>query len=215
MDSVKENVIRGKELHDIFLEFVEIVIHEVLYLRGAYPTRFFEERRAYRLVVHQCTSTMVREYISSAISSILNALREGVVGDIGVRVSGWEDSEVLLRVLRIPSRPEAPLEEEFGLCSVEDQFRKALFFMQNGMPKRILLDIPDETDRSVPAFSLFLYSKRSLEPSAMGTLWVALPENPHEIESTGERERRSKEVCLASVDTDPLALDVCLSTHMD
>eukprot|EP01028_Stygiella_incarcerata_P014073 TRINITY_DN8_c0_g1_i1.p1 TRINITY_DN8_c0_g1~~TRINITY_DN8_c0_g1_i1.p1 ORF type:complete len:309 (-),score=71.66 TRINITY_DN8_c0_g1_i1:589-1491(-) len=205
--------IRGKELHDIFLEFVEVVIHEVLYLRGAYPMRFFEERRSYQLVVHQCTSPMVREYVSSATSSILSALREGVVGDIGVRVSGWEDSEMVVRVLRIPSRPDAPLgEEAFGLQQVEDQFRKALFFMQNGLPKRILRDVLDERDRSVPAFSLFLNSKWSLDPSALGTLWVALPEEFQEKESTTGRKRMRNEVCLASVDTDPLAIDLCLST---
>lgn len=55
---------------DVLCEFVEILIHNVLYVKKIYPEAIYETRRKYGIAVHKSIHPEVNEYIKECLTAI-------------------------------------------------------------------------------------------------------------------------------------------------
>jgi len=55
---------------DIVMEFVEVLIHQVIYLRDVYPASIFVTRRKFNLPLHMSQHPLVNEYITKVVASL-------------------------------------------------------------------------------------------------------------------------------------------------
>ena len=61
---------------DLFLEFLEVAVHQILYHRKVYPHSIFERRTLYEIPVKQSRHPDLNEYICSTLDGakpLLNA----------------------------------------------------------------------------------------------------------------------------------------------
>ncbi|XP_072385198.1 mitotic spindle assembly checkpoint protein MAD2B [Diabrotica undecimpunctata] len=55
---------------DILCEFLEVVIHNIVYIRKLYPETIFSRKRKYGVVVYQCIQPDVNNYITEVLKSV-------------------------------------------------------------------------------------------------------------------------------------------------
>ena len=55
---------------DVFTEFVEVLVHQIIYLRDIYPASIFETRRKFNLPLHMSQHPWVNEYIRKVVDSL-------------------------------------------------------------------------------------------------------------------------------------------------
>lgn len=55
----------------ILVEFLEVAITSVVFLKGVYPSDAFERRRYMNVVVQRARHPQLRDYIHSAVSGLL------------------------------------------------------------------------------------------------------------------------------------------------
>ncbi|KAJ6776533.1 MITOTIC SPINDLE ASSEMBLY CHECKPOINT PROTEIN MAD2 [Salix koriyanagi] len=60
----------------ILVEFLEVAITSVVFLKGVYPSDAFERRRYMNVVVQRARHPQLRDYIHSAVSGLLPFIRE-------------------------------------------------------------------------------------------------------------------------------------------
>ncbi|XP_023336335.1 DNA polymerase zeta processivity subunit [Eurytemora carolleeae] len=67
---------RTKETYlEVFLEFLEIFVHQVVYLREIYPTSIFVKKKKYRTPVMMSEHPWVNEYIERTLTSLLEYIK--------------------------------------------------------------------------------------------------------------------------------------------
>jgi len=59
----------------VFLELVEVLVHQVIYLREIYPKSIFAKKKKYKTVVMMCEHPWVNDYIQKTIGSLEAFLR--------------------------------------------------------------------------------------------------------------------------------------------
>ncbi|KAB2059590.1 hypothetical protein ES319_A11G316000v1 [Gossypium barbadense] len=72
------------EIAGILVEFLEVAITSVVYLKGIYPSGAFERRRYMNVVVQRARHPQLREYIHSAVSGLLPSIQKGLVERVAV-----------------------------------------------------------------------------------------------------------------------------------
>ncbi|KAJ4972943.1 hypothetical protein NE237_006117 [Protea cynaroides] len=68
----------------ILVEFLEVAISSIVFLKGVYPSGAFERRRYMSAVVHRARHPQLRDYIHSAVSGLLPFIQKGLVDRIAV-----------------------------------------------------------------------------------------------------------------------------------
>ena len=61
---------------DVFTEFVEVLLHQIIYLRDIYPASIFETRRKFNLPLHMSQHPWVNEYIKKVVDSLRENLTQ-------------------------------------------------------------------------------------------------------------------------------------------
>ena len=72
MSSKKE----GQFYLDVFTEFVEVLVHQIIYLRDIYPASIFETRRKFNLPLHMSQHPWVNEYIRKVVDGLRENLTQ-------------------------------------------------------------------------------------------------------------------------------------------
>ncbi|CAN6455152.1 unnamed protein product [Victoria cruziana] len=67
------------EITQVLIEFLEVAINSIVFLKGIYPPGAFERCRYMNVVVHRARHPQVHEYIHFAISSLRPFLQKGLV----------------------------------------------------------------------------------------------------------------------------------------
>ncbi|KAB2006338.1 hypothetical protein ES319_D11G337600v1 [Gossypium barbadense] len=80
----KDNQSPQGEVAGILVEFLEVAITSVVYLKGIYPSGAFERRRYMNVVVQRARHPQLREYIHSAVSGLLPSIQKGLVERVAV-----------------------------------------------------------------------------------------------------------------------------------
>lgn len=80
-DIVPNQVMGDEELSlkassEIFLEFFEVAIHQILYVRKLYPEEIFMSRKKYNIPVHMSSHPGLNNYITGSLSSIKNLIQQ-------------------------------------------------------------------------------------------------------------------------------------------
>ncbi|XP_024021219.1 DNA polymerase zeta processivity subunit [Morus notabilis] len=68
----------------ILVEFLEVAITSIVFLKGVYPSGAFERRRYMNLVVQRARHPDLRDYIHSAVFGLLPFIEKGLVERVAV-----------------------------------------------------------------------------------------------------------------------------------
>ncbi|KAL2456368.1 DNA polymerase zeta processivity subunit [Abeliophyllum distichum] len=80
----KDNQTPQGESARILVEFLEVAITSIVFLKGIYPSGAFERRRYMNLVVHKARHPELNEYIHSAVNGLLPFIQKGMVERVAV-----------------------------------------------------------------------------------------------------------------------------------
>ncbi|CAI9760333.1 unnamed protein product [Fraxinus pennsylvanica] len=80
----KDNQTPQGESAQILVEFLEVAITSIVFLKGVYPNGAFERRRYMNLVVHKARHPELNEYIRSAVNGLLPFIQKGLVERVAV-----------------------------------------------------------------------------------------------------------------------------------
>ncbi|EEF48809.1 Mitotic spindle assembly checkpoint protein MAD2B, putative [Ricinus communis] len=72
------------ETASILVEFLEVAITSIVSIKGVYPSGAFERRRYMNVVVQRAKHPQLRDYIHSAVSSLLPFIQKGLVERVAV-----------------------------------------------------------------------------------------------------------------------------------
>ncbi|GER48099.1 mitotic spindle assembly checkpoint protein MAD2B [Striga asiatica] len=67
------------EIAQILVEFLEVAITSVIFLKGIYPNAAFERRRYMNVVVHKAVHPQLHQYIHTALHGLLPFIQKGLV----------------------------------------------------------------------------------------------------------------------------------------
>ncbi|KAI8011428.1 DNA polymerase zeta processivity subunit [Camellia lanceoleosa] len=72
------------EMARILVEFLEVAITSVVFLKGVYPPGAFERRRYMNVVVQKARHPQLREYIHSSVTGLLPFIQKGLVERVAI-----------------------------------------------------------------------------------------------------------------------------------
>ncbi|KAJ6297887.1 hypothetical protein OIU76_019074 [Salix suchowensis] len=78
----------------ILVEFLEVAITSVVFLKGVYPSDAFERRRYMNVVVQRARHPQLRDYIHSAVSGLLPFIEKGLVERVASYGSKVEEGDL-------------------------------------------------------------------------------------------------------------------------
>ncbi|XP_051133667.1 DNA polymerase zeta processivity subunit [Andrographis paniculata] len=87
----KDNSTPQGEIARILVEFMEVAITSIVFLKGIYPNGAFERRRYMNVVVHKAKHPQLNEYIHSALEGLLPFINKGLVDRVVVIFFGDDD----------------------------------------------------------------------------------------------------------------------------
>lgn len=64
---------------DILIEFLEVAVHNILYVRNIYPASIFVRRKKYGVPVQMSTHPYLNEYITECLKTIRDLLQKNEV----------------------------------------------------------------------------------------------------------------------------------------
>ncbi|XP_044439009.1 DNA polymerase zeta processivity subunit [Triticum aestivum] len=67
------------QIAQVIVEFLEVAVSSIVFLKGFYPTRAFERRRYMNLVVQKAVHPQLADYIHSVITGLLPFIQKGLV----------------------------------------------------------------------------------------------------------------------------------------
>jgi len=89
-----------QETVEMVLEFLEVAIHCILFVREVYPIEIFERRRKYNVPVAMSRSQSLNQYIGQALNSLRDWMLKGIVEVIAVLIIEEEIDKVEIVVER-------------------------------------------------------------------------------------------------------------------
>ncbi|KAI9174922.1 hypothetical protein LWI28_024627 [Acer negundo] len=78
----------------ILVEFLEVAITSIVFLKGVYPAGAFERRRYMNVVVQRARQPQLRDYIQSSVSGLFPFIRKGLVERVAVIFSNTDNIPV-------------------------------------------------------------------------------------------------------------------------
>eukprot|EP01128_Nolandella_sp_AFSM9_P003107 TRINITY_DN13585_c0_g1_i1.p1 TRINITY_DN13585_c0_g1~~TRINITY_DN13585_c0_g1_i1.p1 ORF type:complete len:200 (+),score=33.81 TRINITY_DN13585_c0_g1_i1:1-600(+) len=61
------------------IDFLEVFVHSVLYIRTVYPKELFDRSRSYGCLVHRCRSELLGDYVRSVLADVSPLIEEGTL----------------------------------------------------------------------------------------------------------------------------------------
>ncbi|XP_031378094.1 DNA polymerase zeta processivity subunit [Punica granatum] len=94
-----------REVARILVEFLEVAITSIVFLKGVYPSGAFERRRYKNLVVHRARHPQLSHYIHSAVSGLLPYIEKGLVERVAVIFSDENNVPVERFIFKLAVNP--------------------------------------------------------------------------------------------------------------
>ncbi|XP_077253369.1 DNA-binding HORMA family protein [Tasmannia lanceolata] len=121
MDDRRTNQPRQQsETTRVLVEFLEVAINSIVFLKGVYPSGAFERRRYMNVVVQSACHPELRDYIHSAISALHPFILKGLVERVAVIFYDKEHIPTERFVFKLSMNYKSKVEEkdlEFALRS--------------------------------------------------------------------------------------------------
>ncbi|XP_076943294.1 DNA polymerase zeta processivity subunit-like [Bidens hawaiensis] len=80
----KQNQSPQRESSLLLIEFLEVAITSIVFLKGIYPTGAFERRRYMNLVVHSARHPQLHRYIHDSLNALLPYIEQGMIERVAV-----------------------------------------------------------------------------------------------------------------------------------
>nr|CCA15574.1 conserved hypothetical protein [Albugo laibachii Nc14] len=147
---------------DIILQFLEVALHEFLYVWKVYPEDAFELRSMYRLPVHMCRHPQLSDYLFSILIGCRQWIQTGHLKCLSVHL--LSHGNTVLRVMHFESNwihsSSQSKEDDQILVHLEDEFRATLIAIAATAHSCPL----DDTEGSVHTFRVLAETAENNEP---------------------------------------------------
>ncbi|XP_067128586.1 mitotic spindle assembly checkpoint protein MAD2B-like [Centruroides vittatus] len=138
---------------DILSEFLEVAIHNILFVCNVYPPEAFERRRKYNVPVQMSLHPAVCAYITNSITTIHKLLKKNEIEKIVISILNCKEKPLKHFVFDIDIPSDKELQKDFSLIDVEMALR-ALCLKIN-ISDGILESNSDEN-----TFRIFIHTKQ-------------------------------------------------------
>jgi len=153
-----------KEIVDIVVEFIEVAIHTILFVREVYPNALFERCRKYDIPVQKSRSPLVSNYISTIVSSMHPWLEKGELEKVVIAILNKDKQLIERFVFEIEGICSPDAKRIIDLQKLEDHFRAVLLKI-NLSDSMIMSDYKEH-----PTFTIVIHTKTH-QPSSS---WVSI-----------------------------------------
>ncbi|CAL9215243.1 unnamed protein product [Arabidopsis halleri] len=179
------------EVAGTVVEFMEVAITMIVFLKGFYPSAAFERRRYMNVVVQRARHPELRDYIHSAAYGLLPFIQKGLVERVAVIFFSEDNVPVERFIFKLTINPSsAALVEEAQL-----QFALRSFLIKLSVSKSLVKPLPQNCRWEVTAY---LRSLPQVGSSKEGELWIPTDtkqwQNPPVI--TPVKSLNSEPLCL-------------------
>ncbi|KFK43868.1 hypothetical protein AALP_AA1G184500 [Arabis alpina] len=174
------------------VEFLEVAITVVVFLKGVYPSAAFERRRYMNLLVQRARNPELRHYIHSATSALLPFILKGLVERVAVIFFSEDYVPVERFIFKLTINP-SPVQEaqlEFALRS---------FLIKLSVSTSIFKPLPQNCRWEITAY---LRSLPQIGSSKEGELWIPT--------DTKQWQKPPVITPLKSLNSEPLCLQLYL-----
>ncbi|KAG7646538.1 DNA polymerase zeta processivity subunit [Arabidopsis thaliana] len=153
------------EVGRTLVEFMEVAITMIVYLKGFYPSAAFERRRYMNVVVQRARHPELRDYIHSAASGLLPFIEKGLVERVAVVFFSEDNVPVERFIFKLTIKPScAALVEEGQL-----EFALRSFLIKLSVSKSLVKPLPLNCRWEVTAY---LRSLPQVGSSKEAELWI-------------------------------------------
>ncbi|CAN0878132.1 DNA polymerase zeta processivity subunit [Linum grandiflorum] len=90
-----DNESTEEEIARILVEFLEVAITSIIFLKRVYPAGAFERRRYMNAVVQIAREPQLRDYIHSSVSALVPFIEKGLVDRVAVVFCNKDDNVVV------------------------------------------------------------------------------------------------------------------------
>ncbi|KAG8653139.1 DNA polymerase zeta processivity subunit [Manihot esculenta] len=108
----RENQSPRDERARILVEFLEVAITSIVFLKGVYPSGAFERRRYMNVVVQRARHPQLRDYIHSAVIGLLPFIQKGLVNRLAVIFSSTDNIPVERFIFKLTVNQSCDLKVE-------------------------------------------------------------------------------------------------------
>ncbi|KAL1919328.1 uncharacterized protein VTP21DRAFT_2021 [Calcarisporiella thermophila] len=199
-----------KELIEVLCEFLEIAIHQIVYVRQIYPHELFKKCRKYNIPLQQSRHPGLNEWITNAVLACKSNLEKGLVERVNVIILN-EQNPVERFVFEVENivAPELVRDDvrvEGGLqCGDLEHYLRA-FLLKIHSCDAYLPPIPPEC-----TFLVAMELKKGHEPAQLKPDFLWVPAEPSEHSRSGLEEMEI--VPLKSMDAGLLKLQLIVEVH--
>lgn len=117
-------------MDSIFIEFVEVYIYSVLYLREIYPAQIFKRRKFCNLPVWCSIYPKLNDYLREIYLAIRDLKQKSQLGKIDLLIyRGNIENIVENHVIEVDKNFEVPEQDKY-LMNIEEKFRKSLLALE-------------------------------------------------------------------------------------
>lgn len=136
---------------DILCEFLEIAIHQILYIRDIYPSGIFESRKKYNVPVQLSRHPDVNQYIIDVLQGIKPLLIKQEVHSLTVVILNSDRKPLERFIFELAPPTEPPIEDDGYLMRLEQSLRA--FLLRINTCDSLLHQIPSDCSFNVLVFT--------------------------------------------------------------
>ena len=134
----------GVVLQELLTEFLEVWLHNIVYICNIYPSQIFRSRYKYCVNVKQSTYPPLNNYLRKLVLSMQTQLAQQAIHSITVNIyNGLQTEESFLLLLSYPPQhlPTSPLSPEECVAQCKDAFRShvtSVLHSQSQSPREVV-----------------------------------------------------------------------------
>ncbi|XP_071841230.1 mitotic spindle assembly checkpoint protein MAD2B-like [Apostichopus japonicus] len=138
---------------DIFCEFLEVSIHQILHVRGLYPEGIFERKKKYGVPVSMARHPDLSKYISDTVQGIKLAMKKNEVQRVTVVILSQDRTPLERFVFEVaPVNQTARQNDDRYFVELEQSLRG--FLLRINISDSMLGKLPEDS-----TFNILVYTK--------------------------------------------------------
>ncbi|CAN8312322.1 unnamed protein product [Cochlearia groenlandica] len=186
---------KSGEVVRTLVEFLEVAITMIVFLKGFYPSGAFERRRYMNVVVQRAIHPSLRDYIHSASTGLLPFIEKGLVERVAVIFSTKDNVPVERFIFKLAINQSCAAFVEDGQL----EFALRAFLVKLSVSKSLIKPLPQNCVWEV---TTYLRSLPEVGSSKEGEVWIPT--------DTKQWQKLPVITPVKSLDSEPLCLQLYL-----
>ncbi|CAH9115323.1 unnamed protein product [Cuscuta epithymum] len=157
----------------VLVEFLEVAINSVIFLKGVYPTvsGAFERRRYLNVVVHKSRHPELRDYIHSSVNGLLPFIQKGEVERVAVNFFDNQNVPIERFVFKIDVKQSygSSVEEEGAAAAADLELSFRSFLIKLASSYSLTHTLPPDCRWEITGYFRALPDSRS----SASRIWVS------------------------------------------